>query len=126
MALDTYFERSARVDGVVIKGGRTLDGGSNLRYDETIPANSTNLVVAVAFNTTKLIGYHLQSNAAITLKFNSSGTPDPSVVLVAGQPEQWDDEMAGAKVFVNNVTTLYVTSGNTATRLQMLFNVDPT
>lgn len=125
MPLNPYFESSVNMDGVIIKGGRTLDTGQQIRVDEVIPANSTNAVVALAFNTAKLVAYQYLANADCTLKFNSN-TGDPAVTLHANQPEQWHDQMAGAKVHTNSVTDVRVTTGNAETRIRLLAYVDPT
>jgi hypothetical protein len=125
MPIPVTVESSISVEGVRIAGARSITSGNRIQLNEDIPANQTNLQVALAFNYTKLKAYQLLSDVDMTLEFNNSTTGVPTVTLKAGVAQTWHDEMAAANIFTANVTTLYVTN-TTAGNLRCDFFVDPT
>lgn len=75
-----------------------------------IPASSTNYQVPLTFVTAKLKAAYLIASATMTLKYNSTSSPAPSITLAAGVPYLWTLASGITSPFTADVTTLYVTS----------------
>jgi hypothetical protein len=114
------------VDGFPVSGGASsAQGGARLRITETIAPSTTNLAVVASIDETNLRGLWLHSDQALTLKTNSSGSPDDTIALAANQPVFWTG--AGAKPISANVSTIYVTNaGSAAATLTIEAITDPT
>lgn len=93
------------------------------KYDITLAANTANTSVPVSFLYTKLQYYWaLASGGDATLKFNSAGSPNPSIALVSGQPRRWLTSSGETNPFINT-TALYVDS-TAGCRLYLWFGVN--
>lgn len=94
------------------------------KYDITLAANTTNTSVPVSFDYSKLQYYWaLASGGDATLKFNSAGSPNPSIALVSGQPRRWLTSSGETNPFNTNATALYVDS-TAGARLYMWFGIN--
>lgn len=95
-----------------------------VKYDLTLTANTTNTAVPVTFDCTKLQHYWaLASGGDATLKFNSAGSPNPSIALVSGQPRRWLTTSGETNPFNTNATSLHVDS-TAGCRLYLWFGVN--
>ena len=82
------------------------------------PAGSTNVVLALAFPYATLQEIFLWSDKGMTLKFNSSSSPAPAIILQPGSPFEWNSSDGYfTSLFTVNITTCYV-SCTPASRLQ--------
>ena len=82
------------------------------------PAGSVNVVLAIVFPYATLQQIMLWSDKGMTLKFNSSGSPVPQIVLQPGSPFEWNSSDAYfSNPFTANITTCYV-SCTPSSRLQ--------
>jgi hypothetical protein len=116
-------------DGVaLISKTEVVSAGAGPPLDESIPAASTDLAVAFAFAVAKLKAIFIQADRDMTIKTNSSGSPQETIALKAGQPFMWSlSDGYFAVPFAGNVTSLFVTlAAGTASVLQIRTVVDPT
>lgn len=82
------------------------------------PAGSTNVLLTMAFPYATLQEVFLWSDKGMTLKFNSSSSPVPQIVLQPGSPFEWNSSDGYfANPFTANVTAVYI-SCTPASRLQ--------
>lgn len=94
------------------------------KFDLTLAANTANTVVPVAFDASKLqYFWGLATGGGAVLKFNSAGTPTPSISLSAGIARRWLATSPDASPFSTNATTLYVDS-TSGCRLYLWFGVN--
>lgn len=75
---------------------------------------STNLIVPVDVSATK--AFAVTSDQAVTLKTNSSGSPDDTIALTASTPYIWTNSMYDTFQLGTDVVSFYITnaSGSTA------------
>lgn len=92
--------------------------GAEININETIPQSSSDLEIpALTVDVSALKSLYIKANGALTLKTNSSSTPQETIVLVANSPIVWNDDLpTGIRdaIFSGDVTTLFVTEGGTA------------
>ena len=114
--------------GQAIEKTNSLTAGQEINLDESIPDSSTDLLVALAFDKTKIKSIYLTADQNLTLEFNSGSVPAPSISLVANIPFVWQSNDGHANPFsAANVTALYVTNASgSAAQLQGRVLVDPT
>lgn len=103
------------------KGSETLTKSVAYTYpaeknlDLTIPTGTTNKFIAVAWVTANLKSYYLVSDQNVTIKTNSSGTPQETINLVAGNPITFRFDDGRGALFAGSVTGLYVSNASGAT-----------
>lgn len=110
----------------VISVSHTYTSGARADIAEAIPGSATtNVNWAVPYARVKAIS--ILADGALTLKTNSSGSPDDTITLAAGKPYQWDTDQNAAFLIAHNVTSLYVVNaGADPVNLQILCLYDPT
>jgi hypothetical protein len=104
-------------------GSITLSGKTELvdsqenNLDQQVTNGTTDLSVAYSLVRSKCTSLFIVSNADLTLKTNSSGSPDDTYALLAGIPLAWDEDNYLGLPFGADITTLYLTnaSGQNAT-----------
>jgi hypothetical protein len=109
---------STLVNGVPVSSSvQTASGSSLLQITETIANAGTNIAVACSIDEDALAGFFLSSNYDVTVKTNSSGSPQETIALKAGVPVVWTSGSVGSKPISDDVTALYITnaSGSSAT-----------
>lgn len=88
-----------------------------------IPASTTQ-EVDLTFAFAKLQAFYLTSDKAVTLKTNSSGSPDETIALVANVPQFYP---GGANLFGHDVTKIFVVNGvGAVANVEMYFALDTT
>lgn len=117
-------------DGITVRNHlTTLSGGSKQLISELIPGASTNLLLAMVIDISQLKFVELGCETrAITIKTNSSGSPQETFTLAANEFICWDvDDPTAECPFAGDVTALYITlaSGADATLSGVLLT-DPT
>ncbi|AMV24599.1 hypothetical protein VT84_09400 [Gemmata sp. SH-PL17] len=75
-----------------------------------VAASTTNQQENIAFNHTNLQGVYIKSDVTVTLKTNSSGSPDNTITITAGKPFVWYAGCGIANPFTAAVTTTYWTN----------------
>ena len=102
-------------------GGAPIQGASiNTNDGETnrslaIPASTTNQAIIIAFLVANLQSCFMLSDQDVTIKTNSSGSPQETISLKAGQPIMWAQGLGLAALFAGNITEMFVTNAGTAT-----------
>ena len=88
------------------------DGEDNRDID--IPNGTSNLAVDYEIDISQLKMFVMVCNKALTIKTNSSGSPQETIVLVADKPFVW---VAGAGIaipFAGDVTTIFLSNASGA------------
>ena len=84
-------------------------------------AGSSNVALTLSFPYATLQQAFLWSDKGMTLKFNSTGSPTPTIILQPGSPFEWNSSDGYfANPFTANVTVVYITC-TPASRLQYFF-----
>ncbi len=109
-----------------ITSSNTFTGGQEVNLEETIPDNSTNMLVNAALDVSTMQSLYLACDVAITIKTNSSNAPAASISLTAGQALIWPNGGADNPFGATDVTKFYVTGPATGGTFQMRALLDPT
>jgi hypothetical protein len=88
------------------------EGEQNL--DIPVPAPSTNLQVALTIDVSALSIVYVSTDQTVTLKTNSSGSPDETITLTAGKPIIWYTGCGWTNPFGHDLTAIYITRGSGA------------
>jgi hypothetical protein len=108
-------------DGLTVTGSRYEVGSSATAIDQTYTV-VTNTAIPVSWTLAGLQSILLLSDKNVTIKVNSSGSPDATISLKAGSPLVWsrsDAYYAYPFGSGSTVTNLYITT-TVATRFQAL------
>lgn len=89
----------------------SLTALEELNFDFTLAASTTNQQINLAFVKADLQSIFISSNQTITLKTNSTGSPQDTLTITAGDPFQWDINSGIPNPFAGSVTTAYLTNG---------------
>ncbi len=103
-------------------GSETADA---VAYIDTTLAIATNAEYDIDFIHTQLKSLIIKSAVACTVKTNSSGSPDNTFTIVAGEPFQWRDGDAFTNPVTAAVTKVFITTAATGA-FQMYALHDPT
>jgi hypothetical protein len=89
-----------------------LTGQEEINFSGAIaPATTNQAVPSFAFTLAKLQDVYITSDQDVTLKTNSSGSPQETLTIKAGKPFCWYKDSGVAAPFAGDVTALYVTTG---------------
>jgi hypothetical protein len=105
---------SQGANGQTITSTYIVEGNDENNLSQLVPIG-TNTEYAMEFADTAVQSVDFVSTVAMTLKFNSSGSPVPDIVLIAGQLLHWDVNMFASNntlfpnPFTANVTAVYCT-----------------
>ncbi len=88
----------------------TLTGELATEANIALAASATNQQENIAFNHTNLRGVYIKSDVTVTLKTNSSGSPDNTITVTAGVPFVWCYQSGITNPFTAAVTTTYWTN----------------
>lgn len=127
------FTRGWTNGGTSISKQIAVDAGAEHNIDESIPAATTDALVAFALDVSQCKGIYIVSNLPLLIETNSSGSAVNTITLAANVPFVWVfgdaalRDTAGA-VITTDITALYVTNvdGALAANLQIRVLVDPT
>lgn len=89
----------------------SFQASEELNFDFSLAANTTNQQVNLAFTKADLQSIFISSDQDITIKTNSSGSPQDTLTITAGNPFEWDATSGIANPFAGSVTTAYFTNG---------------
>lgn len=110
----TVSQSYAGGSGLLIATSQVLTGSTEQDISVSATAGWTNHQITCAFAHSSLQAFIAYCDQAVTLDFNSTGSPAPQIVLAAGVPYIWYSGCGFANPFSADVTTLYVTnSGGT-------------
>ncbi len=113
--------------GVTTSTGGRLSG-SSIEYGSTehgidlvLAASTTNQLVTIALTVANIQSFLIESDADVTIKVNSSGSPTETIALKGGIPFLYGKSSGYfTNPFATNVTALYLTN-TVATRFQAKF-----
>lgn len=99
---------------------------AQVTIEETIANGGTNVEVTVAVDATNMKSFALVSDQDVTVKTNSSSTPDDTFTLKANKPIVWTENMPNNPLSAD-ITSIFVTnsSGASAT-VRLVSGYDPT
>lgn len=102
-------------DGLVrINATVTKTVSGNVSIEETVANATTNGLIACSFPATGLKMLAICSDRDVTVKTNSSGSPQETWNLKANQPHYWCENDPGSAPVAGAVTALYVTNASGA------------
>ncbi len=116
-------------DGLKYSFEDDQDVGNENNVDEPIPDGSTDLAVGWGnVDVSEMKGVFMVSDQDLTLKTNSSSTPDDTINLVAGKPYFWSAGLSMPNPLSTDVTGgLFVTnSSGQEANLIIRMGQDPT
>lgn len=93
----------------------TADGEKNTEI--TVPNGTTNQQINIALEvdpTNKVVSVLINASVAMTLKTNSSGTPQETFSLTANSPILYRNDDGRANIFAGDVTSFFVTNASGA------------
>lgn len=99
---------SSGSDSVSGSGSYTNDQVENV--DTAIAAATTNAPLLVAFTIGKLKVLVISSDVAVTVKTNSTSSPQDTIAILAGKPLVWTNDSYFACPISGSVTEVYVTN----------------
>ena len=110
--------------GATLTGSKTIEVSSAEQVDFSIATGTTDKAIACAITLANLKAVVMLSDYDLTIKTNSSSTPQETLALDAGVPLVWIDDNPGCP-FAGNVTQMFATnaSGSTA-RLRIVVAED--
>jgi len=116
MALSHQVQFSISDGALRINAAATVNPTASSSVDETVATGATNELITVAVESTALKMFVLSSDQDVTIKTNSSGSPQETFTMKANKPLVWMDGSPSASPIAGDVTALYVTnaSGSTA------------
>jgi hypothetical protein len=97
------------VESSSFTASRNYTGTNRVSIAETV-AVGTNTLINVAIDVSAVKSFRMQSDVAMTVKTNSSGSPDDTITLVAGIPYVWTTDSYDAFLLGTDVTKVYVTN----------------
>lgn len=105
---------------------QTYTGSLGLTLDETA-AQSATTQFFIAIDVSAVKAFVVTSDKAVTLKTNSSGSPDNTLALVANKPYEWNTDSYDTFKLTTDVTSIYVVvAGGSAARIQLEAILDAT
>jgi hypothetical protein len=100
----------------VTSANLTQTGNEEFDIDAAIPPATVNFEYDVAFTLSTVRSILLTCDQAITIKTNSSGSPQETITLTAGQAIVWQTGATlGAGPFAASITKFFLSNAGTAT-----------
>jgi type IV secretory pathway VirB9-like protein len=111
---------SFQVDGASVINATSQQSGSEKNdIDASIAASTTNESLSFNLTLANLKSVMIYADGALTLKTNSSGSPQETITLAAGQEITWQTGDPGSAPFAGNVTALFVTNGSSTAAVNL-------
>lgn len=127
MSFSAVITEKIAVGDSVVNKTNTLSSGGKVSLDESIANAVTNGAIVFTLDVSQVKAFYLVSDQALTVKTNSSGSPDNTITLVAGIPYVWYTSKYDSFKLTVDVTVLYVTNASgSAARMQLEAIYDPT
>lgn len=92
----------------------TYSASANCELSETVADSTTNLLMNIAIDVSAVTSFYMCSDKALTVKTNSSGSPDNTIVLKANVPYIWNSDSYDTFKLTADVTKIYVTNASGA------------
>ena len=109
-------------EGTVTSVGQSFTGDGELGVNDSVAASTTNKHYAVAVTKTQIVAMVLYASKAVTIKTNSSSTPQETITLADGAQITWYSTSTATCPFSSDVTGFYVTNaGSSASSIKFRF-----
>lgn len=119
--LSNGITQDGQVDSQLVE----LTAGHGAKIFETIPAESTDLQINLSLDVSALQWVWIKASTAVTLKFNSTESPTPTLTLGAGGIYCWFYGCGLDNKLTVDVTKFYATAAAEC-ELTIRYGVDPT
>lgn len=102
--------------GVTIQSTETISASAENNLDVAVTHSTTNIERDWTMVAANLKSICIDCDIAVTIKTNSSGSPQETITLIAGQNLIWTlgTDGAGKIPFSGDVTKLFITAGSGA------------
>lgn len=122
----TFYVRWTGSNAVAAESTSTYTADAEYNLDVTVPALSTNYVMAATIDVSQMKSLYLYSSVDLTLETNSGSSPAATVSLLAGKAKIWAHDSGETNPFGStDVTGLFATCTPEAT-FKMRALIDPT
>lgn len=116
MAVASAISYTATGGAVPVSGVTSnASGTAGIEVDVDVAASTTNQLYTIAIDVSELKSLFLVTDGGMTIKTNSSGSPDDTFTMVAYMPLIWVDGYPTANPLGTDVTKLYLTTGSGST-----------
>ncbi len=115
--------------GAEVRGAAQYSGESVVAIvDQSVPADSTDLELDVAFTVAQVVALILSSDVAMTIETNADdATGGNTLVLAAGAPYVWTTDSLDTLLLTQDVTAMFLTTGAVGTgTFNLVALIDPT
>ncbi len=109
--------------GTISSTSAIYTGDAEIDLDAVVALSTTNKEFDIQFVKTDVISLIMQSDKAVTVKTNSSGSPSDTISLAANMPLVWHTDSPTSMPLAGNVTKIFVTnagSTNAAIKIRVL------
>lgn len=123
------FTCTLQIDGYAnamsISAGQSFTGENQITLSPVIPDATTNQEILVAIDISLLKLIVIKSDQNITIKTNSSGSPDDTLAIVANVPYVWSETDYNALLLTVDVAKFFITNATASdANVQILALVD--
>lgn len=115
----TYSTAAGTISSVVSSYTNSVEIG----LDDTVPASTTNKEFDVPVTVANIKAMCMTCDKAVTVKTNSSTTPQETISLTAGQSLIWAIDHTETIPFAGNLTKFFVTNAGSADARFRFFTV---
>lgn len=103
-------QMTAYSNAMSVAATRTFTGESQIALSPIIPDGTTNQLILIAIDVSLLKFLVIKSDKNITIKTNSSGSPDDTLVIYANNPYVWADGDYNGCLVTTDVASMYITN----------------
>jgi hypothetical protein len=100
---------------------RAVSGDLKIGFKDTVAAGVTNQIVAIAFAKARTNFFVFSSDQPVTLKTNSTSSPQETIALPAGGVYAWNNLHTESNPLIGDVTAIYVTNAGPVVANVVLF-----
>ena len=90
----------------------TVTTDSETKESLVVPISTTNQAAAIGFTLSKVALVYISANTDVTLKTNSTGSPQDTILVKAGKPLVWYVGSGLTNPFAGNVTGFYFSNAS--------------
>ena len=100
--------------GTITSTTNLYTGDLEHNFDLAVPVSTTNFPTAIAFAQNKIVSFVLFADQALTVKTNSTTTPQETIALAKGQQIVWTTAHLEDCPFSADVTNIYLTNASSS------------
>ncbi len=89
MSVSHTFSLGHAGGSVSLSDSVTVTGSVAAEVNVALSASTTNQLVALGYLTANIKGVYIKSDVAVTIKVDSSGSPEETISIAAGVPYVW-------------------------------------